>query len=100
MLERTRACLTECNVQVDWVAAGWERIWVHAKLRNKLTHANGVFSALDSEITSISKLPGVKLKLDGGEITVLLGADTLLDAINVMHGFLVLLANYEHPDLA
>lgn len=99
-LERINACLKECSIDVDLAAAGWQRIGVHGKLRNKLTHANGVFSAPDFEKTLIATLPGLQLRVEDQEITVLLGAETLLDAINVMHRFLTLLANYEHPALA
>lgn len=99
-LERTKACLRECNIEVDWEGAGWQRIGVHSKLRNKLTHANGVFSTSDFEKASIGTLPGLQLAVEGDETTVLLGAETLLDAIDVMHRFLTLLANYEHPSLA
>ncbi|WP_036106792.1 hypothetical protein [Lysobacter capsici] len=100
VLERTKICLKKCSVQVDWGKAGWQRIGIHAKLRNKLVHANGVFTASDPEKTLIAKLPGVQLKAEDDEITVLLGTETLLDAINVMHDSLLSLANYEHPDLA
>ena len=100
VLERTRMCLEKCGVQVDWGTAGWERIGIHSKLRNKMVHANGVFTASGFEKTLISKLPGVKLKAEDDEITVLLGSETLMDAIDVMHDTLVLLANYKHANLA
>ena len=98
-LERTKECMKECNVLVDWAGKDWARIAAHCKLRNKITHANGVFVLADFNRSSVGTLPGISVKVNNDEVIVNLGSEALLDAIDTMHRFLMLLANYEHPEL-
>lgn len=99
-LERTKLCMKDCGVQIDWSMPDVERINTHSVLRNKISHAYGVFPAKGFKSTRVGALPGVEVKSEDDTVTVHLGAETLLDAIAAMHGLLTRLANSEHPDLA
>ncbi|WP_336684158.1 hypothetical protein [Stenotrophomonas maltophilia] len=99
-LERTKRCMKDCGVQIDWTMPDIERIKIHSVLRNKVTHADGVFPAEGFKGTRVGTLPGVTVRSEDDSVSVDLGSETLLDAVASMHRFLLLLANYEHPDLA
>ncbi|MEW2894596.1 MULTISPECIES: hypothetical protein [Stenotrophomonas] len=103
-LERTKSCMKECGIQVDWSMPDVERINIHSVLRNKISHADGVFLAEGFKNTRVGTLPGVEVTSEDDSeddtVTVHLSAETLLDAIAAMHGLLTRLANSEHPDLA